>query len=252
MDKLSSQLESHEPAGVSQEQQSLFRRGMVKLLGINALSFGFSVLNEVVIGHSALGFGQTTMEMTDTLMAGGLEKSHRDDVKGRHERASRWRKGMYYFHIATAGVGGVEAMRLINEQAEVKPANIAISGIVGVLNARYIHHELKHRRHVAHTQTPDMDTAFDDPIEVLQDELYGLPDAATLHKLNHDGTIAIAKTNAVEAAGGVLGSLAQLGFEQGGAVAAVASSAGVIAIMGSQIVKERHTLSGFNELSQDA
>jgi hypothetical protein len=88
--------------------------------------------------------------------------------------------------------------------------------------------------------------AYDDPIEVIQDELNNIPDAATIHKLNGDGTIAIAKTNAFEAGGGVLGALASFGWEQGGAVAAIASSAGVIAVMGGQIIREGHMMQRLN------
>jgi len=231
---------------ISPEQQSVFRRGLVKLLGINVVSFAFSVINETLIGHSALGFGQASMELTDAGMVGGLEASHRADVRGEHEKASKRRKWLYGLHIGTATLGAVEAMRLIEERAEPSISNIALSGLVGVLNARYIHHALKHQRREAHVKTPDIKMAYEDPIEVIQDELHNIPDAATIYELNQNGTIAIAKTNAVEAGGGVFGALASLGWEQGGAAAAIASSAGVIAIMSGQIIRERHMMHRLN------
>jgi hypothetical protein len=57
--------------------------------------------------------------------------------------------------------------------------------------------------------------------------------------MNDNGTTAIAKTNVIEAAGGIIGVMSQFYYEQGSAVAAIASSAGVIGVMGAQIVRER-------------
>jgi len=234
---------SNDPAGnISLEQQSYFRSAMGKLLGINAVSFGLSVFNEAVIGHSAIGFNQAAMEATDTFMVAGLETSHRADLQGMHLVASRRRKMLYGLHIGTAGLGAFEAVRLFNQQSAPSTGNLVISGVVGALNLGYLRHKRKHREGVAHTKTPDFKMAFEDPIEVVQDEVNKYPDAATMHALNEDGTTAIAHTNLVEAAGGILGAASGAISEQSPGVVAVASSVGVICVMANQISKERRII----------
>lgn len=230
------------PSQVSEEQQSIFRHAVKRLLGVNAISFALSTFNEVVIGHSALGFTQATMELTDTALAGGLAFSHRNDVRGRHRRATRQRKALYGVHIATASLGIAEGVRLMHEGSEPSLGNMVVSGIVGALNLHYLHHKRKHRHHVAHTEKPNIEMAFEDPIEVVQDEIHKYPDADTIHQLNEDGTTAIAQTNLAEAAGGLIGSVAQLGWEQGSATAAIASSVAVVGIMARQIIREHNTV----------
>ncbi len=228
---------------VSKEQQKIFRKAVTHLLGVNAVSFALSMVNEVVIGHSALGFTQATMELTDTAMAGGLEVSHRNDVKGNHRSASTQRKALYGLHIGTASIGIVEGVRLMNEGSTPTIGNIIVSGIVGALNTHYLYHKRKHLLHTAHTKTPDIKMAYEDPIEVTQDEIRKKPNAETIHQLNENGTTAIAHTNLAEAAGGLIGSAAQFGWEQGSATAAIGSSVAVIGIMVRQIHKEHRVLS---------
>lgn len=228
---------------VSKEQQSLFKHAVKRLLGINAVSFALSTFNEIVIGHSALGFTQATMELTDTALAGGLAFSHRNDVRGNHHRATRQRKALYGLHITTASIGIAEGVRLMHEGSEPSIGNMVVSGIVGALNTHYLYHKRKHRKHTAHTQPPDIEMAFEDPIEVVQDEIHKYPDADTIHQLNEDGTTAIAQTNLAEATGGLVGSVAQFGWEQGSATAAIASSVAVIGIMSKQILKEQRVVS---------
>jgi hypothetical protein len=80
---------------------------------------------------------------------------------------------------------------------------------------------------------------MEDPLEVVQDNIYDLPSAEEVHRMNNNGTTAIAWTNVSESAGGLFGSVAQMAFGQGGAVAAIASSAAVVGIMGQQIWRER-------------
>lgn len=230
---------------ISAEKQSRFDKAFKKLLRNNAFSFVLSVANEAVIGHSALGFGQASMELTDAGMAVGLKPAERAERRGQHNKASKIRKHLYALHIAVAGIGTAEAARLMREGTEPNLGNIAVSGIVGLINGHYIYHELKHKRGEAHKSVPDMKMAHEDPIEVVQDERMGFPDTQTLYDLNHDGTIAIAKTNVVEATGGLTGAVAQFGWERGGAVAMIASSIGVAAIMARQIAIEHNTMNGF-------
>lgn len=227
---------------VSKEQQTHFKKAMKKLVGINVVSFAFSAFNEVVIGHSALGFTQGTMELTDTAMAAGLGISHRSDVKGNHVRASRQRKALYSLHIGTAALGIAEGVRLMSKNAEPSMGNLAVSGVVGVLNAHYIRHKRKHMNKTAHTTEPNLAMAYQDPIEVVQDEINKIPSAEVIHRLNENGTTAIAVTNIAEAAGGVVGASMQFAWERGAAVAAITSSVAVIGIMANQIRIERTVL----------
>jgi hypothetical protein len=224
---------------VSAEKRLSFRSGLRKLLGINAVSFALSAFNETVVGHSALGFSQAGMELVDTSLAAGLNASEKQDAKGNIKKATKIRQGLYGLHIGVAGVGIAEAARLMSEGAEPSIHNIAISGIVGALNGNYLYHRVRHARNEAHTQTPNYDTAMNDPIEVIQDDIKGLPDIETVHKMNDNGTTAIAWTNVIESAGGIFGASLQMGYEQAGATAAIVSGAGVIAVMGKQIYHEQ-------------
>lgn len=232
---------------VSSEQQSKFKKALLKLLGVNAVSTTLGIFNEVVVGHSALGFTQVTMEATDTGMAAGLGISHKQDKAGNHHRASRIRQSLYGLHFVVAGVGIAEGARLMSQGETPSPGNIAISGLVGVINTHIIRHNLKHRRQKAHVLKPSVVTAQDDPIEVVQDVIHERPDAETAHQLNIDGTTAIATTNLIEAGGGVAGPLIQMGWEQGSATAAIVSSAAVMVVMGRQVIIERRTLKGIDD-----
>jgi hypothetical protein len=234
-------VESAKISLIPEQQQKSFSESLKRLLGINAIGFGLSATNEL-IAHSALGFTQMTMEAVDSFMAVGLEFSHRNDVAGRHRRASLQRQGLYGVHIIVAGVGIAESFRLLDEGSEPTPANIAISGIVAVLNMHYLRHRRKHHKQIAHKTSPTYLTAFEDPLEVVQDELHNTPSPEVMHKLNEDGTTAIAKTNIVESIGGLAGAASYFVIEQGPSVAAIASSAGVIGIMAMQIVRDRDVL----------
>lgn len=230
---------------VSEKNRTGFRRAFAKLLGVNAVSAGLSLANEALMGHSALGFTQLTMEGTDSGLVAGLGVSHKLDKQGKHLVASRWRQALYGIHIGVAGVGIAEGMRLMHEDARPTWGNIAISGLVGVINAHYIRHTRKHIHGEAHQDEPDIIMAEEDPIEVIQDVEAGMPNADKVHKLNIDGTTAIAMTNLAEAGGGVVGPVLQFGWNQGSATAAIGSSLAVAGIMARQIIIERRALSEF-------
>lgn len=228
---------------VSQEQRKFTKKAINNLLGVNAVSAALSIVNEVVLGHSALGFNQFAMEVTDTGLAAGLKASEKNDAFRKHKRASRQRIGLYGLHIATASIGIAEGVRLVSLDAKPSVANMAVAGVVGVLNVGYIRHKNKHHKKEAHTTIPDTDMAFEDPIEVIQDEIYDYPSAEIIHQLNDNGTTAIAHTNIAEAAGGVLGAGSQFFWEQGSAAGAILSSVAVIGIMAHQIWRERSVMS---------
>ncbi len=223
---------------VSPEQQRSFRSSLKHLLGINAVSATLSIGNDM-LDHSALSFTQGMMEVTDAAMAVGLARSHQLDVQDRHRAASRWRQCLYGTHIGAAGVGVAESARLMHEGHQPTLTNIAVAGLVAVINAHYIRHSLKHRRGQAHRQVPDYAMAEEDPIEVVQDVHSKWPSAAVIHELNQKGTTAIAVTNLVEASGGIAGTALQFGWSQGSAWGALVSSLGVIGVMGNQIRIER-------------
>lgn len=225
---------------ISNERRQFTQRAINKLLGINIVSFTLSVFNEAVIGHSALGFAQASMELTDTVLAKGLTYSEKNDAQGKHLRASRQRQALYSTHVVTASIGIVEGIRLIGENSEPKVGNMVVAGIVGAVNTHFIYHKRKHLNKTAHVTMPTHETAFSDPIEVVQDELMDLPSPEAVHAMNENGTTAIALTNLVESGGGLLGPLMQYFSSQGSAAAAIASSAGVIGIMGRQIYRERN------------
>lgn len=220
------------------EQQRRFRDSLKHLLGINAASAALSIGNDA-LDHSALSFTQGLMEVTDAAMAVGLARSHQLDVAGKHRQASRWRQALYTAHIGAAGIGIAEGARLMHEGDQPTLTNIAVAGLVAVINAHYIRHSIKHLRGEAHRQVPDYEMAGQDPIEVVQDAQRKWPSAEMIHELNQKGTTAIAVTNLVEASGGVLGTAAQFWWSQGSAAGAIASSAGVIGVMANQIRVER-------------
>jgi len=179
------------------------------------------------------------MEGVDSAMAVGLGVSHKYDVAGNHVVASRIRQGLYSSHIAIAGIGIAESARLMHEGSQPTFANFAISGLVAVLNLRYLHHRSKHHNQVAHTKTPSIETAYDDPLEVVQPDTTKKLTAAEKHRLNEDGITAIAKTNIVESVGGIVGAGSFFIYNQGPATAAIVSSLGVVYIMLRQIVHDR-------------
>lgn len=209
------------------------------LLGMNAGSMALSIVNETVIGHSALGFNQLLMETVDTGMAVGLLESARRDRAGNHEGASKFRQKLYGLHILVAAVGIGESARLIREGSTPSVANIAVSSVVALMNMGYLRHFSSHQRGTAHTAEPTAMTAYEDPIEVVQDAAHDWPNPEAAYRMNKNGTTAIAQTNLAESGGGVIGSIGEFFAPFSSAISAIASNVAVIGLMGRQIWRER-------------
>ena len=228
-----------EPELVSEDSRMGFRDAAGALLGMNVVSAGLSLVNETVIGHSALGFNQLLMEAVDTGMAVGLLESARRDRNGDFESASKFREKLYGLHILIAAVGIGESARLIREGETPSISNIAVSSLVAMMNLGYLRHFRRHRQGVAHTEAPTVMDAFDDPIEVVQDSMHDLPTAEIAYEMNRNGTTAIAQTNLAESGGGLFGAIGQFLAPFGSAAAAIGSNVAVIGLMGRQMWRER-------------
>lgn len=231
---------------VALENRSRFNRSLAWLLGNNLASATLSIFNEVYIGHSALGFNQALMELGDTGLAAGLKASESYDAKGEHKTAKKIRAGLYSAHIGLAAIGTAESVRLISQDARPSLGNLVVSLVVGALNSHYIYHARQHRKGLAHTQTPDMQMAFDNPVELVQDVARQYPDTATVHQLNEDGATAIAQTNLIEASGGVVGPILYPLISQAPGISSIASNAGVSYVMARQMLRDKQVLGAAN------
>lgn len=224
---------------ISEQQQQSFNRSYRSVLKIGFLGMVLSGISEV-LHHNAAATANLSMEVGDWGIGLGFRDAEKKDRAGDHRGALNRRQQLLGAHVLLAALPMFESARLMSIESRPTVANVAISVLVATLNARYLHHKKKHSNHTAHTAMPTMESAFDDPLDVVQSDTKKQLTARQLHTLNEKGIISIAKSNLVEAGAGLAGAgLYVAGAEQGPAMGVIAGGIGVIALMGQQMWQNR-------------
>ena len=188
---------------------------------VNIGAFSLSLANELTV-HSPVSFSQTAMEAADTVLPLPLIQAEAADRQGNVKKAVGWRMLTNSIHTAAGAVGLYEATTFINNPAEVRASNIAISACIGLWNLGIIRRIRKFRAVEAnYAAESGQDSSVD-----------------RTNTRNIDNLGVLATTNIIEAIPPFIAPLAQLAYQNGSAATVIAANAVVIAMSLGQIGKD--------------
>ncbi len=228
------------------EDSQKFKGLVKKVVGVNLITFGISLANEVLIQHTPVGFSQVAMEGVDGVLPLALNRANEADNHKAAKRAIGWRSATNIAHIAAGTAGIIEATNFIGENIEYDARGIAISGLIGLWNLGLLSSIRQRRRdrrsgvHEIVEITPESVAMPESVEDVLVESHHKHPDFSGRNLQNLE---MCAKSNIVEAMPPLLGPLLiNMGWENGSASAVIASNAAVVAMAGWQQIKDLQIL----------
>lgn len=222
-----------------------FRRLAKKVVGVNLITFGISLANQVLIQQTPVGFSQVAMEGVDGILPLALDRANVADNHKAIKKAVCWRSATNLAHIAAGTAGIIEASSYIGNDMEYDAKGIAISGIIGLWNLgllasiRQRRHDRKSRHHEKVEITSESVAIPESVEDVLLESHHMHPD---ISGRNLENLEMCARSNIVEALAPLLGPLMQMGWDNGSAGMVVASNAAVVAMAGWQQIKDINIL----------
>lgn len=223
------------------EDSKKFRDLVKKVVGVNLITFGVSLANEVLIQHTPVGFSQVAMEGVDGILPLALNRANDADNHKEARQAIGWRSATNIAHIAAGTAGIIEATNFIDSNMDYDAKGIAISGLIGLWNLGLLS-SIKHRRrdkksgsHEIVELTPESVAMPESAEDILKESHHKHPDYSARNLENLE---MCAKSNIVEALPPLVGPLMQMGWENGSASAVIASNAAVVAMAGWQQIKD--------------
>ena len=227
------------------EDTKKFKKLARKVVGVNLITFGISLANQVLIQKTPVGFSQVAMEGVDGILPLALDKASEADQRKATKKAVGWRSATNLAHIAAGTAGIIEASNYLGENMEYDAKGIAISGLIGLWNLGLlasIRQRRRDRKSSAHQIVEITPRSIAVP-ESMEDVLLESHHKHTdISGRNLENLEMCAKSNIVEALPPLLGPIAQMGWENGSASMVIASNAVVVAMAGWQQIKDINIL----------